>query len=604
MRRSLQRATSEGVPNNPKKETFFGSRTLFSRLKSPAAEQPASPHGRPLCASQQHPSESSHDAALASEGSAEVSSTSARPATQEGSGEIPHTLTWRSQSEPLPPEALDEMRRGTNGGLPMDQQMSLPLSLEVRTADRSTPAATPPHTWAFEVLGRNHRGGHSRAASKGTAGRSMVHSGPLSGPVVLSRGGSGDASLTSTEADLQKLEQEVKALIGGPLRLPLASTAFEKEGSNEDLPALGLERSQESGREEERCGRGAGESTTAGGDQPFASARSAEGAAVEAVEEAALRLRQLSKGSKEERRRMVMVGVLGPLTALLGPAILLPAATNAALALSNLALDAALHAPIVKAGAVSALVQCLTRGACQPAQFEAGAAEGQTCSGSDVDSSALPGHAALALFNLSASDEYKLLIARAGAVAPLVGMLTWRAQGPRESATLALFSLSLHAPVAAQVVAAGGVGALLEQHRRFWQQGEEAESERTIAVAALSNLARSLLGCDAILGSLTGVTALVEALEEGAPRTQEDAAATLLLLCEHSPRAVARVRVEGLIPTLVGLAKMGRPRCRVKARALLPYLTGGGAAKQCTGAVPQSSPRLSPRLSDDPKAGT
>lgn len=557
----------EGKATAGRKERFFRTTSLFWHSPAPdAANELATPPPRP-------PGEGANGTRSSAEHDDYLHTHSEKWGSRKAAPQPKARLGGRSFSTPLPKELVEEARATS---LHLAESQSLPLESVPSSgaAARSTtvsppslpcPPVSPSPAWAYEVIGRNYRGVHSMVASKGIGGGSMVLSGPLSD---MTPRGPPSASSPFAPPPIDKLhsvKEEITELLSGPLR----SLALAAPGNSADR----LVRAKEGG----------------------------EDAAARDVAAAAMRLRQLSKGAEGERRRMVEAGVLGPLVALLAPNTPETTAENVVLALFNLSLDASLHASILEAGAVGPLVCCLTRGTPpdddQGPGSGAASAEEPSCGatsacgegdGRDGEGGCLPSNAALALFNLSATDENKLLVAGAGAVPPLLEMLKWRWRGPRGDAALALFALSIHPAVALRIIEAGGVATVLEQCRRFrCGEGGAAGGEQTTSVATLSNLARIPQGCDAIARHKHGIVTLVEALEDGEPRTQEDAAATLLLLCMHdTPRVCPRLRRECFIPTLIGLAVRGRPRCRAKARALLPYLSESPSSELPPAAVP------------------
>nr|QDF46150.1 U-box armadillo repeat ubiquitin E3 ligase [Pohlia nutans] len=178
-------------------------------------------------------------------------------------------------------------------------------------------------------------------------------------------------------------------------------------------------------------------------------------------------------------------------------------------------------------------------------------------------------NAAATLFSLSVVDEYKIVIGKRPAAIPgLVALL--RDGTPRrgkKDAASALFNLAVYHGNKSSIVESGAVTILVSLL---------SEEEGGIADDALMVLAL-------VAGSAEGLTAIAEAsaipilvrmLRVGTPKGRENAIAVLLALCRNGgERIVSSVmQVQTAVPSLYSLLTMGTPRAKRKASSLLKLL--------------------------------
>lgn len=178
-------------------------------------------------------------------------------------------------------------------------------------------------------------------------------------------------------------------------------------------------------------------------------------------------------------------------------------------------------------------------------------------------------NAAATLFSLSVVDEYKIVIGKRPAAIPgLVALL--RDGTPRrgkKDAASALFNLAVYHGNKTPIVESGAVTILVSLL---------SEEEGGIADDALMVLAL-------VAGSTDGLTAIAEAsaipilvrmLRVGTPKGRENAIAVLLALCRNGgERIVSSVmQVHSAVPSLYSLLTMGTPRAKRKASSLLKLL--------------------------------
>uniref|UniRef100_A0A0E0KFE2 U-box domain-containing protein n=1 Tax=Oryza punctata TaxID=4537 RepID=A0A0E0KFE2_ORYPU len=172
-------------------------------------------------------------------------------------------------------------------------------------------------------------------------------------------------------------------------------------------------------------------------------------------------------------------------------------------------------------------------------------------------------HGVTALLNLSLCEENRGAVVDAGAVGPLSG----GARGKKDAAT-ALYALCSGAREnRSRAVEAGAVRALLDLM---------AEPERGMvdkAAYVLHALVGTAEGRAAAVAE-GGVPVLVEMVEAGTPRQREMATLCLLHVCEDSAAYRTMVAREGAIPPLVALSQSSsaRPKLRAKAEVLIGLL--------------------------------
>uniref|UniRef100_A0A0D9Z9B1 Armadillo repeat-containing domain-containing protein n=1 Tax=Oryza glumipatula TaxID=40148 RepID=A0A0D9Z9B1_9ORYZ len=173
-------------------------------------------------------------------------------------------------------------------------------------------------------------------------------------------------------------------------------------------------------------------------------------------------------------------------------------------------------------------------------------------------------HGVTALLNLSLREDNRGAVVDAGAVGPLSG----GARGKKDAAT-ALYALCSGAPEenGPRAVEAGAVRALLEL------MGEPERGMVEKAAYVLHALVGTAEGRAAAVAE-GGVPVLVEMVEGGTPRHKEMATLCLLHVCEDSAAYRTMVAREGAIPPLVALSHSSdaRPKLRAKAEVLVGLL--------------------------------
>ncbi|RID53797.1 hypothetical protein BRARA_G01167 [Brassica rapa] len=195
------------------------------------------------------------------------------------------------------------------------------------------------------------------------------------------------------------------------------------------------------------------------------------------------------------------------------------------------------------------------------------------------------------LLNLSLDDSNKTVIAYSGVFKPLVHVLKTGNMEAKENSTRALVSLSKAEENRTKMLQAGAIEPLDAATALTNLATRNREKEMVIrgggvryliqmmnpaagtverAVVVLANLANVPEAKIAIRDG-GGIPLLVDVVELGSPRGQENAAAALCVLCMDSSRFCNIVIREGAIPPLVALTRSGTTRAKEKAKSLLKY---------------------------------
>uniref|UniRef100_A0A0E0BWS1 Armadillo repeat-containing domain-containing protein n=1 Tax=Oryza meridionalis TaxID=40149 RepID=A0A0E0BWS1_9ORYZ len=183
------------------------------------------------------------------------------------------------------------------------------------------------------------------------------------------------------------------------------------------------------------------------------------------------------------------------------------------------------------------------------------------------------------------SPDNRLRIVAAGALPPLVALLSRPDPLLQEHGVTALLNLSLREDNRGAVVGAGAVGPLVRALR-----SAASPAARENAACALLRLAQLGGSAAAAIGRAGAVPVLVSLLESGGARGKKDAATALYALCsgapeENGPRAVEAGAVRALLE-LMGEPERGMVE---KAAYVLHALVGtaeGRAAAVAEGGVP------------------
>lgn len=178
-------------------------------------------------------------------------------------------------------------------------------------------------------------------------------------------------------------------------------------------------------------------------------------------------------------------------------------------------------------------------------------------------------NAAATLFSLSVVDGYKIAIGRRPAAIPaLVALL--RDGTPRrgkKDAASALFNLAVYHGNKSAIVESGAVTILVSL------LGEEEGGIADDALMVLALVAGSTEGLTAI-AEASAIPILVRMLRVGTPKGRENAIAVLLALCRNGGERIvsAVMQVNTAVPSLYSLLTMGTPRAKRKASSLLKLL--------------------------------
>eukprot|EP01018_Ginkgo_biloba_P029114 Gb_12875 [translate_table: standard] len=170
-------------------------------------------------------------------------------------------------------------------------------------------------------------------------------------------------------------------------------------------------------------------------------------------------------------------------------------------------------------------------------------------------------HAVTALLNLSIHDSNKGAIVMAGAIPPIVEVLKCGSMEARENAAATLFSLSVVDENKITIGASGAIPALVDLLREGSQRGKKD------AATALFNL--SIYQGNKARAVRAGVlTPLMKLLVDSNAGMVDEALAILAILASHQEGKVA-IGQANAIPVLVDLITTGLPRSRENAAAVL-----------------------------------
>ena len=259
---------------------------------------------------------------------------------------------------------------------------------------------------------------------------------------------------------------------------------------------------------------------------------------------AAEALSVLAMRSDEIRKAITAANAIEPLVALLGDGRRVREGTPqevSALVLSDLARSGDNKAAIREAGAVGPLV----------AMLSSEAVSVQT-------------HAAAALSQLAAAGSNRAAIAEAHAIPPLVALLGLESADAQRFAAGTLWHLASSADNKIQMVGAGIIPLLLPVLRS--RQAEAREN----ACAIFSALSRTQGGNKKAIFHAGGIDPLVELLTDPRPVTQRHAASALWGLSEGKDGIYDRQIAEaGAIIPLVGMLRNGEEESRGFATACL-----------------------------------
>ncbi|GLJ28667.1 hypothetical protein SUGI_0564910 [Cryptomeria japonica] len=221
---------------------------------------------------------------------------------------------------------------------------------------------------------------------------------------------------------------------------------------------------------------------------------------------------------------------------------------HAVTAFLNLSLYESNKTRIMEAGALQPIIRVITSGCSMEARE----------------------NAAATLFSISSVDEYKKLIGETSEAIPaLIDLLRDGTARGKSDAANALFRLSAFHGNDLQVVAAGAVPLLVNLLT------DERPGLVDEAISVLALLSRQFEGLIAI-SETSAIPLLISLLKSGtsSPKTKENSVAILLALCCHAGAEIVNMllRMPSLIPALYSLLTSGTPRARKKANSLLRIL--------------------------------
>ncbi|KAM0929068.1 hypothetical protein ACQ4PT_001887 [Festuca glaucescens] len=216
-------------------------------------------------------------------------------------------------------------------------------------------------------------------------------------------------------------------------------------------------------------------------------------------------------------------------------------------ALLNLSIFEENKARLVSSGAVPGLVQVLEMGGSMEARE----------------------NAADTLFILSSVHEYQSIVGASGSIPPLVLLLSTGSQRGRKVAASALFNLCIYHGNKSKAVRAGLVPVLLEL---LTGTGNGVMDETLAILSILSSHPEG----KAAISDGTVIPILVGIIRNESPKNKENAAATLIHLCngegEQQRQHLAEAQEHGLVSSLVELAECGTDREKKKAIKLLKLM--------------------------------
>ncbi|KAF3792359.1 U-box domain-containing protein 4 [Nymphaea thermarum] len=266
---------------------------------------------------------------------------------------------------------------------------------------------------------------------------------------------------------------------------------------------------------------------------------------------AAREIRRLAKTSARYRRLFAEAGVIETLVRMLASPM--DGSKEAALlALLNLAVkDERNKMAIVDAGPLEPIIGFLKS-----------------------ESSNLREYATAALLTLSASTTTKPIIAAYGAIPLLVQMLQSGSQQAKSDALLALCNLSTYPDNLHKILASKPIPPLISMLKTIKKSSKAAEK----CSGLLESLSEFEEGRMEIMEEEGGLLTMVELIEDGSFRSRESSVGALLKMCEGDGCGFREAILnEGVIPGLLQMTVLGKPRSQRKARLLLRLLRNSTA---------------------------
>ncbi|CAN1126425.1 U-box domain-containing protein 11 [Linum perenne] len=169
------------------------------------------------------------------------------------------------------------------------------------------------------------------------------------------------------------------------------------------------------------------------------------------------------------------------------------------------------------------------------------------------------------------STDNRILIAEAGAIPVLVGLLTAEDVSIHENAVTSILNLSIHENNKGLIMLAGAIPSIVQVLRAGSVEAKEN------AAATLFSLS---LGDEnkIIIGASGAIPALVELLENGSTRGKKDAASALFNLCIYQGNKGRAVRA-GIIAALLRMLTDSRSVMVDEALTILSVLSSNQEAK-------------------------
>lgn len=266
----------------------------------------------------------------------------------------------------------------------------------------------------------------------------------------------------------------------------------------------------------------------------------------EAQKEAVCELRLLAKWGDEHRISIAQAGAVPYLLDhLYSPDAKLQ--ENAVTALLNLSIYAPNREVIMSShGALDAIVHCLTAGRSLEAKQ----------------------NAAAAIFSLLVVENYRPIVGdRPEVIRALLDLIRLGNPKCKKDALKALFHLALDPLNRPKQVSAGVVPVLFSL---LMNSGMGIVEDATAVIALVAGCSESREAFKRIFG----IEVLVDLLDTGSPRAQENAASALLNLVQCGGTQVAEdiLDVQIAMPALSVLLNTGTPRCKSKVSSLLKLL--------------------------------
>ena len=181
-------------------------------------------------------------------------------------------------------------------------------------------------------------------------------------------------------------------------------------------------------------------------------------------------------------------------------------------------------------------------------------------------------YAAGTLWNLALNDENKVLIAQAGAIAPLVTLVQSGTDRQKESAAWALRNLALNDENQVLIAQAGAIAPLVT----LVQSGTDGQKE--YAAGTLWNLAWNNAEHQVLIAQAGSIAPLVTLVQSGTDGQKEQAAGTLWSLAVNDENQVL-IAQAGAIAPLVALVQSGTDGQKEQAAGTLWFLAGNAENK-------------------------